>query len=71
MSGSSKERGHGDLLRSLEFLHPESLALSQQGMAEWVAALSPNDEEPLINEAVGKRVRWVAGTGWVAHLTRL
>ncbi len=57
-------RCHEELLKSLEAPHSESMELTQLGMAEWSDNLSNLEEDPLVDEAAGKPVRWVEGTGW-------
>ncbi len=52
------------LLRSLASPHPEAAELAETGLRDWGAHL-PAGDEGLVDEAAGKPVRWVEGTGWV------
>jgi len=52
------------LLRSLASPHPEVAELADTGLADWGASL-PAGDEALVDEALGKAVRWVDGQGWV------
>lgn len=52
------------LLRSLASPHPEAAELAETGLGDWGASLPP-DDEGLVDEALGKPVRWAPGLGWV------
>jgi hypothetical protein len=56
------------LLLSLASPHPEAAELAETGLADWGASLPP-DDEGLVDEALGKPVRWVEGRGWVEEST--
>ncbi len=58
-------RCHEELLRSLEAPHSESLEHAELGLAQWSEKLLSHEEDQVVNEAEGKAVRWVEGTGWV------
>lgn len=52
------------LLHSLARPHPEADELGEADLADWAAAL-PGEEQGLVDESAGKRVRWVEGQGWL------
>jgi len=56
------------LLRSLAHPHQEGAELAETGLADWGASL-PAGDEGLVDEALGKPVRWVDGRGWVEEST--
>jgi len=56
------------LLRSLAHPHQEGAELAETGLADWGASL-PAGDEGLVDEALGKPVRWVDGQGWVEEST--
>ena len=58
-------RRRAELRRSLQSPHPESVHLADQGLEQWSRDLPKEDTESLVDGAVGKPVRWVAGEGWV------
>jgi len=57
-------RRRAGLLRSLARPHPESVALAENGVADWADSL-PSGDEDLVEPGAGKPVRWVEGRGWV------
>lgn len=58
-------RRRAELRRSLQNPHPESADLAEQGLEEWSRGLPEEDTEALVDNSVGKAVRWVPGEGWV------
>lgn len=61
-------RRREELLRSLASPHPEAGELAATGLADWGASL-PAGDEGLVDEALGKPVRWIEGQGWVEEST--
>src|SRR5579863_8647027 len=58
-------RRRAELRRSLQNPHPESADLAGQGLEEWSRGLPEEDAEALVDNSVGKAVRWVPGEGWI------
>lgn len=59
-----RRRRH-ELRRSLENPHPESGELAEEGLDEWFGSLPEDDCGALVDNAMGKPIRWVSGEGWV------
>src|SRR5438067_8754732 len=59
-------RRREDLRRSLRNSQPESGSLLEEGFSEWVDRLPEEAVGELLDLKAGKRVRWMAGAGWVA-----
>jgi Arc/MetJ-type ribon-helix-helix transcriptional regulator len=59
-------RRRDDLRRSLRHPHPDSAALAERGLDEWMRSLPEEDAQALVDSSAGKPVRWVSGKGWVA-----
>ena len=57
-------RRREELLQSLGNPHPDAAELADVGLADWAANL-PAEDEGLVDQAAGKKVRWVEGQGWV------
>ena len=51
------------LLQSVANPHPETTALADIGIADWVKDLP--DENDLVDPTGGTPVRWIEGRGWV------
>jgi hypothetical protein len=51
------------LLASLEDPHPETAALADVGLEDWVKDLP--EENDLVDVSMGRAVRWIDGRGWV------
>ena len=58
-------RRRGELRRSLQNPHPETVELADQGLEEWICSLPEEDSEALVDGSAGKPVRWVPGEGWL------
>ena len=58
-------RRRDDLRRSLLHPHPESSALAEWGLEEWMRSLPQEDAQALVDGSAGKPIRWVSGHGWV------
>lgn len=58
-------RRREDLRRSLQSPHSESADLADEGLEAWSLSLPPEDAEALVDNSVGKPVRWVAGEDWM------
>ena len=56
------------LKRSLEHPHPETVVFDDWGLAEWARSLPEEDTESLVDNSIGKDVKWVPGEGWVEEL---
>lgn len=57
-------RRREELLHSLRNPHPDAAELAEVGLADWATSL-PSEDEGLVDNATGTRVRWVEGEGWV------
>ena len=57
-------RRRQELLQSIRNPHPDTTDVTDVGLAEWAAHLPP-DDEGLVDDAGGTRVRWVEGEGWI------
>jgi hypothetical protein len=53
------------LLRSLSSPHEEAAELADAGLSDWAANLPEDDD--LVDEEAGTRVRWVEGRGWIVE----
>ena len=51
------------LLQSVQKPHPETTALVDIGLTDWVSDLS--GDETLVDASGGTPVRWVEGQGWI------
>ena len=58
-------RRRGELRRSLQSPHSESVELAEQGFDEWSRGLPEEDIESLVDSGAGTAIRWVPGEGWV------
>jgi post-segregation antitoxin (ccd killing protein) len=58
-------RRRDDLQRSLRHPHPDSAALAELGLEEWMRSLPEEDAQALVDGSAGQPVRWVSGHGWV------
>lgn len=58
-----RRRRHAALLQSVANPHPETAALADIGLGDWVRDLP--EEDNLVDLAAGTPVRWVDGRGWV------
>jgi Arc/MetJ-type ribon-helix-helix transcriptional regulator len=58
-------RRRGELHRSLQSPHAESVEFADQGLDEWAGGLPEEDAEALVDSSAGKPVRWVPGKGWL------
>jgi hypothetical protein len=58
-------RRRAELRQSLQNPHPESADLAERGFEEWTRGLPEEDTEALVDNSLGKPVRWVPGQGWV------
>jgi hypothetical protein len=58
-------RRREELRRSLQSPHPESADLAGEGLEAWTRSLPEEDTATLVDDRLGKPVRWVAGEGWV------
>jgi hypothetical protein len=58
-------RRRDELRRSLDYPHPESAELAEQGLEEWTRGLPEEDAAALVDRNAGRPIRWVAGEGWV------
>ncbi len=56
-------RRHAALMLSVQSPHPETMQLSDEGLADWTSELP--DDEGLLDPTGGIAVRWVAGQGWI------
>ena len=54
-----------ELNRSLENPYPESIELAELGFDEWARGLPEEDTETLVDQSMGREVRWIPGEGWV------
>ena len=61
-------RRRGDLRRSLQNPHPESVELAELSLEEWTRSLPDEDTEALVDSSAGRPIRWVPGEGWVDSL---
>lgn len=59
-----KRRRRLALRESLQHPHPDALLVAEEGFAEWEKSLPDEDAEGLVDESVGRDVRWVEGRGW-------
>lgn len=57
------QRRRDALLQSVQTPHPETIALVDIGLSDWVSDL-PGDEA-LVDTNAGTPVRWVDGQGWM------
>jgi hypothetical protein len=62
-----QRRRRAALLQSVTNPHPETTALGDIGLADWVSDLP--DEDDLVDLSAGTPVRWVEGRGWVEDPT--
>lgn len=60
-------RRQEELRRSLREPHPDTEQTAQLGMDEWAGQVVDDDED-LVEPAVGKAVRWEPGRGWTEIL---
>ena len=58
-------RRRAELRRSLQNPHPESADLAELGLGEWTRSLPEEDTAALVDDSMGRPVRWIPGTGWV------
>jgi hypothetical protein len=58
-------RRREELRRSLQNPHPDFAELADEGLEAWRRSLPEEDAEGLVDNRVGKPVRWVFGEGWV------
>ncbi|HTO88545.1 MAG TPA: ribbon-helix-helix domain-containing protein [Thermoanaerobaculia bacterium] len=58
-------RRREELRRSLARPHPETQELADAGLDDWGRGSKPSDSSELLDPGAGRRVRWVAGKGWV------
>jgi hypothetical protein len=58
-----QRRRRAALLQSVSNPHPDTAALADIGLSDWVSDLP--EEDDLVNLSEGAPVRWVAGRGWV------
>ena len=56
------QRRRDALLQSIQSPHPETTALVDMGLTEWIADL-PSDDT-LVDASGGTPVRWIEGQGW-------
>jgi len=56
------QRRQAALLHSINRPHPDTVALVDTGLGDWVSDL-PADEG-LVDAAAGTPVRWIEGRGW-------
>ena len=61
-------RRRGELRRSLQSPHSESVELAEQGFDEWSRGLPEEDTESLVDSGAGTAIRWVPGEGWVEYV---
>jgi hypothetical protein len=58
-------RRRDELRRWLLNPHPESTGLVDLGLGAWFNSLPQEDTAALVDESVGKSIRWISGEGWV------
>lgn len=58
-------RRRSKLRRSLRNPHRESHELAELGFQDWVQSLPSEDALDLLDQKVGKPVRWKPGRGWI------
>ena len=60
-------RRRAELLKSLNNPYPGSVAVAEEGLAEWASGLPEEDTESLLDPKAGIPVKWVPGEGWVVR----